>query len=76
MARRPSAEKTYDPVTIARPPSNAGLNERISRWAFQSQIWAVPSKQLSASVHGVDERLPIADLGKAVRVIYAALKTL
>jgi hypothetical protein len=32
------------------------------------------SKQLTASVHGVDERLPVADLGKAVRVIYQALK--
>jgi len=27
-------------------------------------------------VHGIDERLPVADLGKAVRVIYEALKTL
>ena len=34
------------------------------------------SKEYTASVHGVDERLPVAALGDAVRVIYDALRTL
>ena len=34
------------------------------------------SKQYTASVHGVDERIPVAALGDAVRVIYEALRKL
>lgn len=33
-------------------------------------------KDLAATVHGIDERLPAADLGKAVRVVYEALRNL
>jgi acetylornithine deacetylase/succinyl-diaminopimelate desuccinylase-like protein len=79
LAMRQAAARLYPGVVVTESMTTGGTDSRFFRRRGVPAYGFFPvliSKQLSASVHGVDERLPVADLGKAVRVIYEALKTL
>jgi carboxypeptidase PM20D1 len=79
LAMRSAAARVYPDVVVTESMTTGGTDSRFFRRRGVPAYGFFPvliSKQLSASVHGVDERLPVADLGKAVQVIYEALKTL
>ncbi len=76
-AMRRAAAQVYPDVVVTESMTLGGTDSRFFRRRGVPAYGFFPvlvSKQLTASVHGVDERLPVADLGKAVRVIYEALK--
>ena len=78
-AMRRAASQVYPGVAITESMTTGGTDSRFFRHRGVPAYGFFPvliSKQLNATVHGVDERLPAEDLGKAVRVIYEALKTL
>jgi acetylornithine deacetylase/succinyl-diaminopimelate desuccinylase-like protein len=79
VAMRQAAQRVYPDVVVTESMTTGGTDSRFFRRRGVPAYGFFPvliSKQLTASVHGVDERLPVADLGKAVRVIYDALRTL
>ena len=79
LAMRGAASQVYPGVVITESMTVGGTDSRFFRQRGVPAYGFFPvlvSKQLTATVHGVDERLPVADLGKAVQVIYEALKTL
>jgi acetylornithine deacetylase/succinyl-diaminopimelate desuccinylase-like protein len=79
VAMRRAAAQVYPGVAITPSMATGGTDSRFFRRRGVPAYGFFPvliSKQLNATVHGVDERLPVEDLGKAVRVIYEALKTL
>ena len=79
LAMRRAAARVYPDVVVTESMTVGGTDSRFFRRHGVPAYGFFPvlvSKELSATVHGVDERLPVADLGKAVRVIYEALKTL
>ena len=79
VAMRRAAAQVYPGVVVTESMTTGGTDSRFFRRRGVPAYGFFPvliSKQLSASVHGVDERLPVEDLGKAVRVIYEALRTL
>jgi len=79
LAMRRAASRVYPDVVVTESMTVGGTDSRFFRRRGVPAYGFFPilvSKQLTASVHGVDERLPVSDLGKAVRVIYEALKTL
>lgn len=79
IAMRRAASQVYPGVAVTESMTIAGTDSRFFRRRGVPAYGFFPvliSKQLNATVHGVDERLPAEDLGKAVRVIYEALKTL
>lgn len=74
-----AARAVYPGVVVTASMTTGGTDSRFFRRHGVPAYGFFPvllPKQLTASVHGVDERLPIADLGKAVRVLYEALKTM
>jgi acetylornithine deacetylase/succinyl-diaminopimelate desuccinylase-like protein len=78
-AMRRAAAQVYPDVVITESMTIGGTDSRFFRRRGVPAYGFFPvlvSKQLTASVHGVDERIPVADLGKAVRVIYEALTML
>lgn len=78
-AMRQAAVRQYPGVVVTESLTTVGTDSRYFRRRGVPAYGFFPvllPKQLTDSVHGVDERLPVADLGKAVRVIYEALKTL
>jgi acetylornithine deacetylase/succinyl-diaminopimelate desuccinylase-like protein len=78
-AMRDAASRVYPGVVVTESMTIGGTDSRFFRRRGVPAYGFFPvliAKQLSATVHGVDERLPVADLGKAVQVIYEALKTL
>jgi acetylornithine deacetylase/succinyl-diaminopimelate desuccinylase-like protein len=79
LAMRRAAARVYPDVVVTESMTIGGTDSRFFRRRGVPAYGFFPvlvSKELMASVHGVDERVPVADLGKAVRVIYEALKTL
>jgi len=79
VAMRNAARQVYPGVVVTESMTVGGTDSRFFRQRGVPAYGFFPvlvSKQLTATVHGVDERLPVADLGKAVQVIYRALKTL
>jgi acetylornithine deacetylase/succinyl-diaminopimelate desuccinylase-like protein len=78
-AMKRAAERVYPGVVVTESMMTGGTDSRFFRRRGVPAYGFFPvliSKDLAASVHGVDERIPVADLGKAVQVIYEALKTL
>jgi len=79
VAMRRAASQVYPGIAVTESMTTGGTDSRFFRRHGVPAYGFFPvlvSKQLTATVHGVDERLPAEDLGKAVRVIYEALKTL
>ena len=79
VAMSRAAVRVYPQVVVTESMTIGGTDSRFFRRRGVPAYGFFPvlvSKQLIATVHGIDERLPVADLGKAVRVIYEALKTL
>jgi acetylornithine deacetylase/succinyl-diaminopimelate desuccinylase-like protein len=79
LAMRRAAAQVYPGVVVTESMTTGGTDSRFFRRHGVPAYGFFPvliPKQLTATVHGVDERLPIEDLGKAVRVIYEALRTL
>ena len=77
-AMRRAAAQVYPDVVVTESMTLVGTDSRFFRRRGVPAYGFFPvlvPKQLTAGVHGIDERLPVADLGKAVRVIYEALKT-
>ncbi|MGH7786020.1 MAG: M20/M25/M40 family metallo-hydrolase [Candidatus Binatia bacterium] len=78
-AMRRAAATVYPDVVITESMTVGGTDSRFFRQRGVPAYGFFPvmlPKQLTSTVHGVDERLPVSDLGKAVQVIYTALKTL
>jgi acetylornithine deacetylase/succinyl-diaminopimelate desuccinylase-like protein len=74
-----AASQVYPDVPITQSMTIGGTDSRFFRRRGVPAYGFFPvlvSTQLTATVHGVDERVPVADLGKAVRVIYEALTSL
>lgn len=74
-----AAARQYPGVVVTESMSTGGTDSRFFRRRGVPAYGFFPvliPKQLTETVHGVDERLPVSDLGKAVRVIYEALKAL
>jgi len=79
LAMRRAAARVYPDVVVTESMTVGGTDSRFFRRHGVPAYGFFPvlvSKELTATVHGVDERLPVVDLGKAVRVIYEALKSL
>jgi acetylornithine deacetylase/succinyl-diaminopimelate desuccinylase-like protein len=79
LAMRDATGIVYPGVVVTESMTSVGTDSRFFRRRGTPAYGFFPvliSKELNASVHGVDERLPVEDLGKAVRVFYEALKTL
>jgi acetylornithine deacetylase/succinyl-diaminopimelate desuccinylase-like protein len=79
LAMRGAAQQVYPGVVVTESMAVVGTDSRFFRQRGVPAYGFFPiliSKQLAATVHGVDERVPVADLGKAVQVVYEALKTL
>jgi carboxypeptidase PM20D1 len=69
-AMRRAAAQVYPDVVITESMTIGGTDSRFFRRRGVPAYGFFPvlvSKQLTASVHGVDERIPVAELGKAVR---------
>lgn len=79
VAMRRAAQAVYPGVVVTESMTIGGTDGRFFRRRGVPVYGFFPvvvSKDLAGSVHGVDERLPVDDLGKAVRVIYETLRTL
>jgi acetylornithine deacetylase/succinyl-diaminopimelate desuccinylase-like protein len=79
LAMKRAAAQVYPHVVVTESMTTGGTDSRYFRDRGVPAYGLFPvlvSKELTATVHGVDERVPVEDLGKAVRVIYEALKTL
>jgi acetylornithine deacetylase/succinyl-diaminopimelate desuccinylase-like protein len=74
-----ATEGVYPGVVVTESMMLGGTDSRFFRRRGVPAYGFFPvlvSKQYTAAVHGVDERLPVAALGDAVRVIYDALRML
>lgn len=79
LAMRRAAAQVYPGVVVTESMSVGGTDSRFFRRRGVPAYGFFPvlvSKELTATIHGIDERVPVADLAKAVRVIYETLKTL
>jgi acetylornithine deacetylase/succinyl-diaminopimelate desuccinylase-like protein len=79
LAMKRAAAQVYPDAVVTESMTTGGTDSRYFRDRGVPAYGFFPvlvSKELTATVHGVDERVPVEDLGKAVRVIYEALKTL
>lgn len=77
MAR--AAATVYPDAVVTEAMTLAGTDSRFFRRRGVPAYGFFPvlvSKQDLATVHGVDERIPVDALGDSVRVIYEALRTL
>ena len=78
-AMRHAAETVYPDVVVTESMALVGTDSRFFRRRGVPAYGFFPvvlPKDITATPHGVDERLPVAALGDAVRVIYEALRTL
>ncbi len=78
-AMRRAAEAEYPGVPVTESMATGGTDSRFFRRRGVPAYGFFPilvSKDLTSSVHGVDERIPVEALGAAVRVIYETLRTL
>ena len=76
---RHAAETVYPDVVVTESMALVGTDSRFFRRRGVPAYGFFPvvlPKDITATPHGVDERLPVAALGDAVRVIYEALRTL
>lgn len=74
-----AAATVYPDVVVTESMMLGGTDSRFFRRRGIPAYGFFPvllPKQILATAHGVDERLPVAALGDAVRVIYEALRTL
>ena len=74
-----AAATVYPDVVVTESMTLGGTDSRFFRHRGIPAYGFFPvllSKQYTAAVHGVDERIPVEALGDAVRVIYEALRTL
>lgn len=79
LAMRRAARAVFPDVVVTESMTLGGTDSRFFRRRGVPAYGFFPvllTKQDTASIHGVDERLPVAALGDAVRVIYDALRTL
>jgi acetylornithine deacetylase/succinyl-diaminopimelate desuccinylase-like protein len=79
LAMRTAAAAVYPDIAVADSMTIGGTDSRFFRRHGVPAYGFFPvllPKELTGTVHGVDERLPVNDLGKAVRVVYDALRTL
>jgi acetylornithine deacetylase/succinyl-diaminopimelate desuccinylase-like protein len=79
LAMQRAAAEVYPGVVVSESMATGGTDSRFFRRRGTPAYGFFPilaSKQLIATVHGIDERLPASDLGKAVQVIYRALRSL
>ncbi len=78
-AMRRAASTVYPDVVISETIFLAGTDSRFFRHRGVPAYGFFPvllPAEYTSTVHGVDERIPVAALGDAVRVIYEALRTL
>ncbi|MDX2170401.1 MAG: M20/M25/M40 family metallo-hydrolase [Deltaproteobacteria bacterium] len=69
----------YPGVVVTPSMTTGGTDSRFFRQRGVPAYGFFPvllSKQLTGTVHGVDERIPVSALGQATQVIYEALKQL
>jgi acetylornithine deacetylase/succinyl-diaminopimelate desuccinylase-like protein len=74
-----ATERVYPGVVVTESMMLGGTDARFFRRRGVPAYGFFPvllSKEYTASVHGVDERIPVEALGTAVRVIYETLKAL
>jgi carboxypeptidase PM20D1 len=75
-----SAARDVYPNTLVTPyMAIGGTDSRFFRVRGVPAYGLIPillSKDLVASIHGIDERIPVEALGKAVQVVYHALRRL
>lgn len=74
-----AAAEVYPDVIVTETMMLGGTDSRFFRQRDVPAYGFFPvllSKQYTASVHGVDERIPVNALGDAVRVIYTTLRTM
>jgi carboxypeptidase PM20D1 len=74
-----ATEAVYPGVVVTESMMLGGTDSRFFRRRGVPAYGFFPvlvSKQYTAAVHGIDERLPVAALGDAVRVIYDTLRML
>lgn len=78
-AMRRAAHAVYPDAVISESIFLAGTDSRFFRHRGVPAYGFFPvllPKEYTGTVHGVDERIPVAALGDAVHVIYEALRTL
>jgi acetylornithine deacetylase/succinyl-diaminopimelate desuccinylase-like protein len=74
-----AAQKVYPDAVVTASMTLGGTDSRFFRRRGVPAYGFFPvllPRQITATAHGVDERLPVAALGDAVRVLYEALRTL
>ena len=74
-----AAAEVYPDVVVTESMMLGGTDARFFRHRGVPAYGFFPvllSKQYTASVHGVDERVPVNALGEAVPVIYTTLRTM
>lgn len=78
-AMRRAAQRVYPGVVVTPSMTTGGTDSRFFRQHGVPAYGFFPvllPKQLTGTVHGVDERLPVSALAQATQVIYEALKEL
>lgn len=78
-AMRRAAQAVYPDVVVTESITLGGTDSRFFRRRDTPAYGFFPvllPKEYTSSIHGVDERIPVASLGDAVRVIYEALRSL
>jgi len=79
QAMQRAAEQVYPGVVVTESMTLGGTDSRFFRHRGVPAYGFFPvllSKEYTSSIHAVDERIPAAALGDAVRVLYEALRTL
>ncbi len=72
-----AARRVYPAAVVTPTMTVVGADSRFFRRRGVPAYGFIPvllTKDLAASVHGIDERIPISALGPAVRVVYEALR--
>lgn len=79
QAMQRAAQKVFPGVAVTESMTLGGTDSRFFRQRGVPAYGFIPvllPKEYTSSVHGVDERIPVAALGDAVRVLYDALRSL
>jgi len=79
VAMQHAAQQVYPGVVVAPSMTLGGTDSRFFRQRGVPAYGFFPvllPKEITATVHGSDERLPVAALGQAIRVVYEALRQL
>lgn len=72
-----AAQRVYPGVVVSESMTLGGTDARFFRRRGVPAYGFFPvliPRELAATIHGVDERLPVADLRRAIRVIYETLR--